>query len=326
MKKKRYRNYTAKKYRLPKRILFFVICAIAIFIFALVLGHNLKAKMENADIDREPIETNNNAETAPPSGIEDGNAQHSEKYANIKAGHLDIIAAADTSEVRATVDKLKADGFNAISFVCISDGKLTYASKATSEYSRLPSSESIVTFENLTEAVSYAKSKGMQTSAFYLKGTEETLDYLICGELASIGFDEIILSGFENLLTENGGEITPCIEYLKKIRSGIGNCALSLSLKPAAYTHARNSYQIEKLFTYAEFMTVDMTELDADSAAELCSKISGSFSIYMLRPILMGEATDISAVLLEKDIVSVQYISNIPSPEPEDTTDTAGND
>lgn len=322
MKKKRYRNYTAKKYKLPKRILFFVICALVIFIFALILGNNLKNKMENADINREPIETYNDAETQAPSGISDGDARHPEACANVKAGYLTLNSTMETADVKAEIDKIKSNGFNAVSFICVSEGKLTYASKAAEDYSRLPSSESVIPFEVLTDALSYAKQKGLRASAVYTKGTDATLDALICGELVSVGFDEIILGGFENLLSESGGAITPCIEYLKQIRRGAEGCNISLSLSPAAYSYARNSYQIEKLFTYAEFMTIDMTELDAAAAEELCRNIAGSFSIYMLRPLIKGEPNDIIAVLSGNSIVSAQYVSPIPEAIPETTPDT----
>ncbi len=317
--KKRYRNYTAKKYKLPKRILFFVICALIIFILALMLGNHLKYKMESADIDRTPVETYSEAETSAPIGIENGNAEHPDWVACVRAGYLDIVGAADTAAVRAAVDKLKADGFNAISFVCIKDGRFTFASKAVEEYSRLPASGTVVSFENLTEAVSYAKGKGMRTSALYEKGADEALDASVCAELASMGFDEIIICGYEELLSENGGEITPCIEYLKKIRIGAEGCAVSLSLSPAAYTYARNSYQIEKLFTYAEFMTIDMTGLELPDAENICGEIMGSFLTYMLRPVIEGEAEDIAKLLSDKSVLAVQYISSIPEPEPETT-------
>ncbi len=322
MKKKRYRNYTAKKYKLPKRILFFAVCALVIFIFALILGNNLKTKMENADINREPIETKDEAETAAPSGIENGDATHPDSCAGVKAGYLSIANAADAAEVRIAVDKLREDGFNAISFICISDNRLTYASKVTEDYSRLPASDSVISFELLSEAVSYSEQIGLRTSAIYTKGNDASLDKAICGELATMGFDEIIISGFEDLLSEDGGTITPCIEYLKKIRRSTEGCNISLALSPAAYTYARNSYQIEKLFTYAEFMTIDMTELDLAAATELCSNISGSFSTYMLRPLINGEAEDIAAMLSEKSISSVQYLSLIPEKEADTTPDT----
>ncbi len=318
--KRRYRSYTAKKYKLPKRILFFAVCAIVIFCFALIVGNNLKKRMEEADINRDPIETEDleTPDILDPS--DKGDATHPESKTTVRAGHLNIHDLTEEDTLIDRIDSLKANGFNAISFAAIEDGKLTYASKVTEEYCRLPASESIISFEELTNALSHAKSKNMTTSAIFSIGNDDVLDAVICNELSEIGFDEIIISGFENLLTETGGETTQCIQYIKTIRTNAKDAHISLSLSPSAYTYARNSYHIEKLFSHTEFLTIDMTVLDAEGATELCTKIAGSFSTYMLRPLIKGEAQDIAAILKEKDIATIQYSSSIPE-ETEDTTD-----
>ena len=319
--KRRYRSYTAKKYKLPKRILFFAVCAVVIFIFALILGNHLKARMENADINREPIETQDVEQPDVPDITENGNAAHPESKATVKAGYLQLAQITDTKDIHNRIDALKTNGFNAVSFAAVENGRLTYASRTIEEYSRLPVSENVISFENITESVAYAHTKKMTASAIVIKGNDEVLDAMICAELSEIGFDEIIISGFESLLTENGGESLPCIKYIKNMRTSASSSQISLSLAPSAFTYARNSYQIEKLFSYTEFLTIDMTNIDITTATELCENISGSFSAYMLRPLVKGDATDITSMLNEKGITTIQFISPIPSPEP-DTTDT----
>ncbi|MBR6651106.1 MAG: hypothetical protein IKL36_06820 [Clostridia bacterium] len=319
--KKRYRSYTAKKYKLPKRILFFAVCAIIIFLFALIVGNNLKKQMENAPIDREPVETQDFEENQTSNGIENGNSTHPENKATVKAGYLNLSEIVDQKDIQQRIDQLVLDGFNALSFVAIENDKLTYASAALEEYSRLPASSEIVSLQDLTDAIAYANEKNITTSAFYCKGSDDVLDVMICSELSQIGFDEIIISGFEDLLTENGGEITPCISYIKNIRTVAASSHISLCLAPSAYTYARNSYQIEKLFTYTEFLSINVTSLDSEKVSELCDNISGSFSTYMLRPVTNGDAVEIPAVLSEKGISTIQYISPIPEADPE-TSDT----
>jgi len=323
--KRKYRSYTAKKYKLPKRILFFAICALVIFCFALMVGNNLKKQMENADINREPIETQDFDNSNVPGGIENGNAEHPKDKANIKAGYLDLRDLTDTDDFDDRVDALKKEGFNALSFRVLENGYLTYASKAIEDYSRLPASPEAISMETVASAVSYAQKRNMICSALFLKGNDSVLDAMLCAELSELGFDEIIICGFESLLTENGGEITPCIEYIKSIRASAPEAHISLSLAPSAYTYARNSYQIEKLFTYAEFLTIDMTNLDAEAAGKLCSDISGSFGAYALRPLVKGEAADIIVLLGEKNIEAIQYTSPVPPPETDTETDTNNN-
>ncbi len=318
--RKRYRSYTAKKYKLPKRILFFAVCALIIFCFALMVGNNLKKRMENAPINREPVETQDFDGDKFSNDIDNGNSTHPEKKATVKAGYIDLSNITDQKDIQRRIDALVQDGFNALSFASVENGKLTYASAAIEEYSRLPASNEIVSIQNLTDALAYAKAKNITTSAIFCKGSDSVLDAMICGELSQIGFDEIIISGFEDLLTENGGEITPCIAYIKNIRTSASASHISLSLSPSAYTYARNSYQIEKLFTYTEFLTIDMTTLDLENATELCSEISGSFSTYMLRPLIKGEAADIPPMLREKGISAIHYTTPIPQAQPADTT------
>ncbi len=321
-----YRNYTAKKLKLPKRILFFVICAVVIFIFAIILGNHLKSRMENAELDRTPVETTPPKETSVPDGIADGDAEHSQRSAEVKAGYLGLTGADDETAIKEKVDALKAEGFNAVSFISVADGKLCYASAAAEEYSRLPSSADIVSPLMLAEAVSYAEGQGMTSSVLLVKGQSEELDMAVAAELAEIGFDEIVISGFEDLLGEKGGGISSCIDYLRKLRATAEGVHISLRLSTDAFTYARNSYQIEKLFTYCEFLSLDITELEADAVAELANKITGSISAYMIRPFISGDKEGVAEAIEAEGGMSYQYVSARSVPDASDTeTDADGN-
>ena len=320
-----YRSYTAKKLKLPKRILFFVICAVFILFFALLLGNHLKNKMESADIDTTPIETTPSQETEPDDIIPEGGATHDESKKSVRSGYLDISYADDEKVIRERIDKLKDDGFNAVSVVCVESGRLAYASKALEEYTRLPASENIISLDELGSAVEYAESKGMITSALFEKGSSEELDMYIASELALAGFDEIVISGFENILGEKGGEIASCTGYLTRFRTSAKGVDVSLRLSPDAFVYARNSYHIEKLFTYTEFFSVDMTEYTSEEAGELVKKIGGSFSVYMIRPFVSGDSEGVSDALKAEGVEAVQYISAIPGPDT-DTAETTGKD
>ena len=319
--KKKYKSYTAKKLKLPKRILFFAVCALIIFLFSIILGNHLQNKLETSEIDKTPIETSLPEEDIDISGgIKDGNAVHSDNNAEVKAAFLNITGNTEASDYKAEIDKLRFSGYNAVSFIVIRDNRLTYASAVAEEHSRLPASESVVSMEVLADALSYAKGLGLRASAVYTKSDDTILDSQIAGELATLGFSEIIIRGYENLLEKACGEITPCIDYLETIRGSAMGTAVSLSLSCDAYSYARNSYQIEKLFTYTEFLTIDFTTADEETVTKLCVDYSGSFSTYDLRPLIPGESS-YADILTQNSINSYQYVSSIPTPADDTTTD-----
>lgn len=315
-----YGNYTAKKLKLPKRILFFAICAVAILIFALFLGNHLKQRMEEAEIDTTPIETTPISDIEPDDGIPEGDAKHDEDKKGVKAGFLDTFDVEDENDIRARIDALKNSGFNAVSFAVVSDGRLTYASRAIEEYTRLPASGDVISLEMLESAVAYAESRGMTTSAVFEKSASEELDMYVASELSAMGFDEIIIQGFENILGDKGGDISVCIRYVSRFRQSAGDVSVSVRLSPDAFVYARNSYHIEKLFTYTEFLSVDMTGYDADKATELGAKMVGSFSVYMIRPFISGESEGVAEALETHGVKAIQYATPIPEVK-EETTD-----
>lgn len=320
---KMYRNYTAKKLKFPKRLLFFVICALIIFIAAILLGLNLKSRMENADIDRTPVETKPVEDPDKDDGIAEGTAEHDSTLASVRAGYLELTGITEIDGAKKQISALRDDGYNCISYFVTKDGRLTYASAAAEEYSRLPASEAIVSFEMLTDAVAYAESLGMRTSAFYETGSLEELDLKIISELSGIGFDEIIISGFEDLLGEDGGEIASFVGHMAKVRECANGAAVSVCFSTDAYTYARNSYQIEKIFTYTEFLTIDIREMSSEETAALCESIAGSFQSYMLRPIVWGETDGIGEILAENGVNSVQYASPVPDPDATSDSDSS---
>ena len=46
---KKHRNYTARKYRIARRIIFYVVVAIVIFVLTMILGNHLKGKVDSID-------------------------------------------------------------------------------------------------------------------------------------------------------------------------------------------------------------------------------------------------------------------------------------
>lgn len=315
---KYYKSYTAKKLKLPRRIILFLVIAVLAFVFAIVLGNNLKKRLSETDINTEPVETVDLENIEKEHNEKSGNAVH--ETGKYSAGYIHMDGETDVPAAQAAISKIRSEGFTSFSFIACNEEGLRYASPAMSALSRLPASEKIAGFETLKGAVSYAHSMGMRASAVFTRG-DVKVDALIMNELCQMGFDEIIIRGFEDILSENGGDITKAVEYLEVVRKS-ADCDIAVSLMPQAYTFARNSYHIEKLFTYTEFLAVDLTKSTVEEVAALADGFEGSFSAYSLRALILAEQSDVYETLKTAEQNVCQYITMVPpKADPDDEKD-----
>lgn len=309
---KYYKSYTAKKLKFPRRIIFFLVIAVLAFVFAVILGNNLKKRLNEADINTDPVETVDLDHIEKEHNEKSGNAKH--ETGKYSAGYLHIDGETQLAAAQAAVSGLKSAGFSAASFIACDEAGLRYASPAMSELSRLPASERVADYDVVRDAVAYAHSIGVRASAVFTKG-DSKIDALIISELCQMGFDEIIIRGFEDILSEKGGDITKAVSYLEDIRK-VADCDIAVALMPQAYTFARNSYHIEKLFTYTEFLAVDLTGENSESVAALADGFEGSFSAYSLRALVLAEQSDVAEALKTAELSVCQYVT-APAVDPE---------
>jgi hypothetical protein len=132
-----------------------------------------------------------------------------------------------------------------------------------------------------------------------------------------LGFDEVIIRGFEDILSEKGGDITKTVEYLEAVRK-TADCDIAISLRPEAYSFARNSYHIEKLFTYTEFLAVDLTTSTFEEVSAFSDGFEGSFSAYSLRALILAEQSEVCETLKSAELNVCQYITEKPPVEDPD--------
>ncbi len=324
---KKYRTYTAKKYKIWKKIIFFAIVAAVIFTITVIVGNNLKNKLESSNLDEtEPFVT-----TAPDNDKDkekvEPSVPHDEAFMGVSAGYLDLSGITESANVASVIEKLKADGFNAVSFtVTDSNGMITYKSPAVEAESRLPSSDKLIPFSVLESAVIRAKNMGMSVVGV-MTASESLSDPIIASELSELGFDSIIVRGFEDHITIDNSAVDEIKRYTEGLRKGCdGDVAISVSFVPEFYRSPKNAPYLEKLYKACEFLTIDMTEATEEETKSLVIELAGSFSAYRLRPLLLGDADEaekISAVLSEASVNARQYISAIKKND--DTTDNANN-
>lgn len=319
---KKFKTYTAKKYRIWRRILFFAVIAVIIFALTVAVGNILKKRLENTEVSTDDITTadhSDGADTAPDDEPMSSVA-HDEALRGVTASCIDLSDAEDGAGARRVVDEMRAEGRNAVSFVIRDgDGMLTYASPALQSYSGVRASDSLIRFDVLSAAVRYAVDRGMRCSAVF--GKNDLLhDPIISSELIQIGFNDILISGFESIEALDNSAVGEIDAYLSALK-GDAEVSCGLSLSSQIFYTAQNAPYIEKLYNMFQYLAIDMTAVDKSGAEDICSRLQGSFSMYMLRPVLQGDnverAGEIEAVLAAYGIEARQYISSAPKPDPE---------
>ena len=311
---KRYRTYTAKKYKLARRILFFVIAALVIFGLTVLLGNHLKHKLESVET-AEPIDFDTTVVVPENDSAEkEESVPHDQALAGVKAGYLDLSMITETKAAISAVDSVKASGYNAVSFVVTdSDGNLTYASPAVSAQSRLPASGDLVSYDILSSAVSAAKSSGLRVSCV-MTASESLSDETVAAELASLGFDEMIVCGFEDYVQLSNEYVSEINGYVNMIRAASGgSMSVAVSFAPDLFKLAQNAPYIEKIYVNTEFLAIDLYDFTADNAASVAESLQGSISAYLLRPLLDGvnadKASAVKEALTGAGVEACQYVS-----------------
>lgn len=322
---KYYRNYKAKKFKFPKRLVFILAFALAVIGLTLLLGNYLKHRLDNAPIDTSnppqvvTTDENDNQETTPQ-------ANHDEALLHVSAGLLDLSGCTDKTDLRTRVQAVKTAGYNAVSYIVTdSAGRLTYASPGAEQMSRLPSKDTLVSLEMLTTATTYAKEMGLRSCAvFEAIPAQVQTDTLIAGELASAGFDEMVIRGFESYEALDNETVDAILTYVRSLRER-AQMDMGICLSRAIYTAAYHAPYIEKIFRETEFFAIDLTDASVENTAEIAQSLQGSFTAYLLRAVLDGsdaeESTEVRTALEDADIHSMLYISAPPTPATDDTTE-----
>ena len=317
---KKYKTYTAKKLKLPRRLLFFFAVAAIIFAATVIVGNILKNRVETVKENSDTTFTLETEKAQMDTAMQ--TAKHDSALSAVCAGHLATEGITDAKGVREKISQLSAAGYNAVSFAVNSDtGEFTYASPALQEISRLPASEKLFSYALLKEAASAAKALGMRISAVMCACADTDIDSTVAAELYSAGFDEIIVTGFESDAPDDStvSRINSYVEALRKSAP----VDFGVLLSDAVLSDSKNAPFIEKIFAKTEFLAIDMRDADSDEASSLAENIKGSFSAYLLRPVLRGDnaesAAAVRAALQGASINACQYISSPEKPAEETT-------
>lgn len=316
---KRYKPYKARKLKLPRRLVFFGIIALIIFIFAIILGNVLKSHLENADIDKTPIEidtTSNTEEDNTPSTL---GVPHDNAMLYVNAGFFAPSSEKDEDGniefgYAAEIDAIAASGKNAISFIVNDEnGKLTYASEAMQEHSMLPASNELVPVSVISEAVYYANSKGLRSTAVIRYGEIEP-SLIIAKELKALGFADICVEGIPGASFETN-EANTLITFFKAIREG-AEISVGAAFDKEFFLNSKNTATFEKFFAELDYLAIDLRSVPTEDIRSVADSIKGSFTYYLIRPLLTSDSveyvSECDKILSEYGIGARQYVSALP--------------
>ena len=107
---KHYKAYTAKKFKLPRRIIFFAVVAVLIFAVTVIIGNVLKKRVDNNEIDTSEITEPAGDSTDFVNNDTTVSVPHDEALASVAAGYLDLSGISDAEGARAAVQDLRSGG------------------------------------------------------------------------------------------------------------------------------------------------------------------------------------------------------------------------
>ena len=341
-----YRSGTKKKSKkkLILRILFVIACVLVLTALAVLLGRHLNEKAKHAETlpffeSDTDVGSDVTAELFP-DGIP-SNTDVSEL--EVFAADVDITSGTD-KEICAAIDLL-SDKYNTVSVRITRDGKLVYTSRALmASIGMTPDNSSETTddkgssdtFDCLKAAAQMSHAEGKRLSAVYTAGDgvlgdgDEAVvamskEKLIVGELADLGFDEIIIDGLADDSDEITGEkLASVVSYLAALRSVSGNMAIGVTLPSSVYLVSQNASKIKTLSEYADFpainVSVDTDDPDVAYAYvyDNCYSLKGNFSIYNIRGIITNSDKDVAdavnTALRDLSIRSTQFSVYVEDP------------
>ena len=349
------------------RALFVILSAAALTFAAVLLGNHLKDKASNAE---KVLSSSQPAISLPPQGAEvfpDG--VHSVSDTNtiaVCAAYIDI-ASLDSDEITDTLVDLH-ELYNTVSVDIFDENRqLRYLSKALMNYvglntdaissgsvsQRLDSEESdettsvtVNTNENIATLVRQCDAKSLRLSGIFkadvsvLDNTSDAyvkkdIDSVILGELYSMGFDEVIITGLvEDEETMDHNKLKSIVSYLAHLRKNSSELDIGLLLPASVYLTPQSAGIIKTLSEYVDFlaMSVDTEAEDQDEAYytvfDEYHSLKGNFSVYNIRGVIVsrnpGIASAINSALRDLSVVSTQFsvFTNSPGYVPDQQIST----
>lgn len=296
-------KYKGKKKRFWFNTLIIVVVITLAVVFALILGNDLKRKLDESNVSTDPLpEITTETPTAPN---EDKFSLKTERtYGELAAveGYLDLEGCSSTADAAAFVRNLSAAGYNGIYFeMRDAEGYLTFASPAASEITKTRAPSSVISYEILSSAFTAARSAGMRITlhidAAVLLSSEPTetvakqVNDAVFAELYGMGANELIFSGLVEGESFDSDLASVLFERVSEIRAICPDARIGIVLDPKIFEDHELTPTLEMIFRFSDFFAVDLRDASIwtpTATADMLERLSGSFSAYCIRILSSG--------------------------------------
>lgn len=333
--KRYYSNYKGSKHKWIKKVLIVLSVCAAAFALSILLGMYLKSSLENAPINTEPVETDNIPPSPSDQNIYDSLKSKSKTLPGSVIGGCVNTSATDAAAEFAAVFK----EYGAISFTATDkSGKISYGSPAVADISKTTVNSTLIQADAIRSVLA---SQGGYHSAVYKSDSDviegnsvlREIDCAVVGELDSMGFDDVIITGTLTDRTLDSETVKKLLSYIASLRESAQSIMIGVEVPLSILVDPECAPQTVLLSEHVDFLAVDLTEASEkeDPTAYLrttADNIRGSFSAYRLRALIDGgEKAAADAALQALRDVSVNYIQFITPviPDPA-TSDPASSD
>ncbi len=304
--------------------MFVLIAALIITLIAVMIGHYLRDKAENANMgDKEDDFIGNQIARDPTDNSESYNS------VTVFGAGITLTSNTDTDEVNEKISEL-SQYYNTLNItVTDENGNFLYSSPALCELFRVPVPEDNQKFNLLSSAITAANALGMNVCIVMapsdLSGQSPAdIDAVAVCELVSLGADEVLIMPKPRLSDYiDYNTATKIRAYFNALSDATDKkCSLGIVLPVNSYRTASNAKQLQMIASAVNFMAIDLTAgvgstPDENSAqvGEHISALLGTFRTYNMRVLLCDTDPELLAAAysaaVSNNINNISFTSGI---------------
>lgn len=302
-RRKRYSDKKTKKIAL--RILFVLFAAAVITVFAVFLGNHVKGKVEAAEERIKNAETAQTNNDAPPSSVLFPLELSADRPV-VSAMGADPFA----EDALEPLSHERKEAFDTVSVRVTAEGRLIYTSPAMLTLARVPEDDGLwgkaeESYGRLKEFCTLRKSEGMRLSAVMEASvfSGELLwenDRVLAAELAELGFDEVIVTGFGEITAKNA-------EYLSRLSSVEADVGAVFPVEE--YLSTENENLFRTLLSSNLLLCADFGDKGEEEIKELCTELRSIIESHCIRAFI--DNSDMETVRTELAALRAGKVRNI---------------
>lgn len=253
-----------------------VICVIATFIFAIILGNILGEKAHS-------VSTNPQGSVVSPEEIILPSVEKVPPKEELNAYFVNFSGVDPDVETLSDFTKDARDKGNALFFeITDQSGKIVYTSEATNQISMSSHPLKLSRIEGhfayyVDYVVGHYQTSFSSTQAIEKRAEIQYNDILILKEITSKACDEIIIS-FSSPIDKR--DLIYYQSYLLNIKLALPEVSIGVALSEDLLTNSDASGVVAAILEYADYFFVDLSDLDAKKMSEFFGESVYYFTKY----------------------------------------------